>query len=100
MLISFATSLTFLPPCSSDITLVQSTFLAAAYAFAEPSSKPIVTTNRNAATTGRSFFVTVVLLLEKIAKFSELFQKPELPKRAAMLVMHRFRRGTRRFVRR
>jgi len=43
MLISLATSLTFLPPCSSDITLVQSIFLVAAYAFAEPSSKPIVT---------------------------------------------------------
>jgi hypothetical protein len=75
MLISLATSLTFLPPCSSDITLVQSIFLVAAYAFAEPISKPIVTTNRNAATTGRSFFVTVVLLLEKISRNSANYFK-------------------------
>jgi hypothetical protein len=64
--------------------LVQSILLVAAYAFAEASSNPAVTTNRDAATTGRSLFITVVLLLENLAKSTEVFQKPKSPKRAAI----------------
>ena len=78
MLISLATSLTFLPPCSLDITWLQSILLAAAYAFAEPSESPVATTKSRTAGIKNNFFVTVVPPGKKIRSTQRTIPKARL----------------------
>jgi hypothetical protein len=58
MLRSLATALVFLPLLISDITLSQSTFLAAAYALAAPISKPTTKANSRLAIPSPIFLIT------------------------------------------